>query len=355
MNSLVNRVILCIFLQIVNINCHLSNLAWNGGPIHLQCERESDFWMRSGQYIKENVIAVKAIMHQDDVYVMTPRLKPGVLATFWLVLRDKNHVKLQPHPEPRDHTVGDCSAIQNAVDMYLDHLGKLWVLDSGIVDTVASPQCTCPPKVVVINLLLRKLVKRIDISSLLEATSLIQNIVVEHELGKTFIYVSDASRGAILVHEVTSGASWSVVACAPALGLQILLVKRPAHTVLILVRLHHKGIIELDTTALRRRDSLTPLTVFGEQSKPIVLLGADGFHVYLRHTECSDVLVWNTRDPYNSSRLDNIHSAGPRLTTTAVASEPLKRILLILDTNYFDTLQGNSPTYHRITFVSKNH
>ncbi|KAJ8728128.1 hypothetical protein PYW08_016513 [Mythimna loreyi] len=349
------KIFILILLNIVMLDAgHPKNLVWNGGPLHLQCESGSDLWM-TNRHVKENVIAVKTVPYQDEIYIITPRMKPGVLATLWLIIRTKNGVELQPYPELRDHKISDCNAIQNAVDFYLDHLGKLWVLDTGVIDTLANPRCTCPPKVVVINLLLGKLIKRIDISSLLEPTSLLQNIVVEYGIGgKTFIYASDASRGAVLVHEISSGAGWSVVASGPTTGLQIALVKRTAHTVLILVRLHHPGIIELDTTALRRRDSLTPLTVFGEHSKPVVLLGADGSHVYLRHTECSDVLVWNTHDAFNSSRLNNIHSAGPRLTTTAVAADPLKHLLLILDTNYLDTLQGNSPTYHKISFVSKN-
>ncbi|KAJ8730122.1 hypothetical protein PYW07_017160 [Mythimna separata] len=349
------KIFILILWYIVILDAgHSKNLAWNGGPLHLQCEYGTDLWMSSA-YVKENVIAVKTVPYKDDIYVITPRMKPGVLATLWLIIRGKKGVELQPYPELRDHKLSDCNAIQNAVDFYLDHLGKLWVLDTGVIDTLANPRCTCPPKVVVINLLLGKLIKRIDISSLLEANSLLQNIVVEYGLGgKTFIYASDASRGAILVHEMSSGAGWSVVASGPASGLQIALVKRVAHTVLILVRLHYPGIIELDTTALRRQDSLTPLTVFGEHCKPVVLLGADGSHVYLRHIECSDVLVWNTHDAFNSSRLDNIHSAGPRMTTTAVAADPLKHELLVLDSNYQDTLQGNSPTYHKITFVSKN-
>uniref|UniRef100_A0A2A4JAJ6 ubiquitinyl hydrolase 1 n=1 Tax=Heliothis virescens TaxID=7102 RepID=A0A2A4JAJ6_HELVI len=246
--------------------------------------------MRGG-YVKDNVIAVKAVPYRDDIYVITPRMKQGVMATLWLIIREKNSVELQPYPELRDHKLSDCNAIQNAVDFYLDHLGKLWILDTGIIDTLSNPQCTCPPKVVVVNLLLGKLIKRIDISSLMEANSLLQNIVVEYALGgNAFIYASDASRGAILVHEVSTGAGWSVVTCGPATGLQITLVKRMTHAVLLLVRLHYPGIIELDTTTLRRKDSLNPLTVFGEHSKPVVLLGADSFHVYLRHTECSDVL-----------------------------------------------------------------
>ncbi|CAH0701225.1 unnamed protein product [Spodoptera exigua] len=329
------------------------NLAWNGGPVNLQCEFGPDSWTNG--YVKENVIAVKALQFQDAIYVITPRMKQDVLATLWLINRNKNGVELQPYPELRDHKLTDCNAIQNAVDFYLDHLGKLWILDTGVIDTLTNPKCTCPPKIVIINLLFGKLTKRIDISSsLLEANSLLQNIVVEYDLGgNAFIYASDASRGAIVVHELSSGAGWSVVTCGPATGLQISLVKRMTHTVLIVVRLHHPGIVELDTTALRRKDSITPLTVFGEHSKPVVLLGADGYHIYLRHIECSDVLVWNTRDPYNSSRLDNIHSAGPQLTTTSVAADPLKPMLLILDSDYLTTLRGNSPTYHKITFVNK--
>ncbi|KAH9633406.1 hypothetical protein HF086_004120 [Spodoptera exigua] len=259
---------LIIVLLVISLGLRTSNgretknLAWNGGPVNLQCEFGPDSWTNG--YVKENVIAVKALQFQDAIYVITPR----------------------------------------SFGKYFDHRtapGKLWILDTGVIDTLTNPKCTCPPKIVIINLLFGKLTKRIDISSsLLEANSLLQNIVVEYDLGgNAFIYASDASRGAIVVHELSSGA------------------------------------------------------VFGEHSKPVVLLGADGYHIYLRHFECSDVLVWNTRDPYNSSRLDNIHSAGPQLTTTSVAADPFKPMLLILDSDYLTTLRGNSPTYHKITFVNK--
>ncbi|CAB3230098.1 unnamed protein product [Arctia plantaginis] len=341
---------------IVLIDGHFRNLAWNGGPMHVQCEHGLDVWMKTGQYTKENVIATKAFIFQDEVYVITPRMKTGILATLWLIVQEKNGVELQPFPELRTHKQGDCSGIQNAVDFYLDHFSKLWILDSGVVDTLTAPKCTCPPKVIVVSMVLGKLVKIIDISSAWEPNSLLQNIVIEHTLaGKTFIYISDASRGAILVLEVGSGSEWPVVVCSPAPGLQIALVKQPTHSVLIVVRLHYHGIIELDTAALRRKDSVAPLTIFGEHSKPVVLLGTYGHNVFFRHTECSDVLVWDMRLAYNSSRLDNIHSAGPRLTTTAVAAIPFKPVLLVLDSNYLDTLHGSSPTYHKITFITNYH
>lgn len=72
-------------------------------------------------------------------------------------------------------------------------------------------------------------------------------------------YVSDASRGAILVHETSSGSEWSVVACSPASSLQFTLVKRGLAHSIILIRQHHPGLIELDTASLRRKHALAPL------------------------------------------------------------------------------------------------
>lgn len=49
-------------------------------------------------------------------------MKHGVLATVWLIVREKDGVELQAFPELRSHEMYDCSGIQNAVDAYLDHL-----------------------------------------------------------------------------------------------------------------------------------------------------------------------------------------------------------------------------------------
>ncbi|XP_030022184.2 uncharacterized protein LOC115441511 [Manduca sexta] len=350
----VYAVLFVLCLSVVISNAFPKNFAWNGGPSRLKCEHGSTFWMNNEPHLKDNVIAIKALMYMDDIYLLTPRMKHGVLSTVWLILREQR-VELEPYPDLRSHNIGDCSAIQNAVDFYLDNLGNLWVLDTGIIDTLESPRCTCPPKVTVISILLGKITKRIDISVLAEPNSLLQNIVVEYgHVGKIFIYISDASRGAVLVYEVSSETGWAVIACAPSVGLQIAMIKRaPAHNILIIVILHQQGLFELDTSALRRRNSISPIRVYGDHTKAVLLLGSDAHHIYLRHVECSDVLSWDTRHAYNSSRLANIHSAGPRLTPTSVAAHPLRPILLVLDSNYADTVNGHLPTYHKISFIEQ--
>ncbi|KAI5651846.1 major royal jelly protein domain-containing protein [Phthorimaea operculella] len=331
---------------------HPHNIAWSGGPLHLECEH-SAFLTHSPKCVRENVIVTKAVTFKEKIYVISPRWKRGVLATVWLVVHGRRGVELQAFPSERDHRLEDCKAVQNAVDFYLDPFGNLWILDTGVVETLDRPRCTCPPKVVVINIPRRKVTRLVTLTAV-EPTSLLQNIVVEYEWGKSFIYISDAARGAIIVHDSSIETQWSVMACAPAMGLQVALVKRsPGHTVLVMVRLQHRGLLEMDTAALKRKNSLSPLRVFGEQSQPVVLLGSTSHHIYVRHSDCGDVLSWDTREAFDESNLQNIHSPGPRLTPTSVAADPFKHVVLVLDSNYGETVNSGSATYHRITFIDQ--
>lgn len=52
---------------------------------------------------------------------------------------------LSPFPSYKAHKNG---TIVNAVDIYLDSNGSLWVLDSGIIDTFQKSIKKGPPKVV---------------------------------------------------------------------------------------------------------------------------------------------------------------------------------------------------------------
>ncbi|XP_031765369.1 uncharacterized protein LOC113513458 [Galleria mellonella] len=349
-------ILIYFFIVLEKITSHPNNLAWTGGPIHSECEHSANFLVGSEQYVNDNVIVTKAVTYKDDIYVISPRFKHGVLSTVWQLVNGRRGPELQVYPALIHNKIGNCQAIQNAVDQHLDHLGNLWILDTGIVEIMESPRCICPAKIVVINTVLGKLTKHISLSALTDSSSQLQNLVVEYELGvKPFIYISDSRRGAILVHDVISNTEWTVLACAPTSGLQLALVKKGAtNTVLILIRLQHQGLLELDTATLRRKKSPAPVRVFGERSKRVVLLGFDAHHVYLRHAECADVLSWDARNAYNASNLINIHSPGPRLTPTSVTVNPLKQVLIVLDSNYGDTIRNsNLPTYHRITFIGK--
>lgn len=62
-----------VFLVNVVFCLHSNDLAWSGGPLHLECEHNAQPFTGSGQFVKENVIAIKAVSFREDIYVLTPR------------------------------------------------------------------------------------------------------------------------------------------------------------------------------------------------------------------------------------------------------------------------------------------
>lgn len=82
------------------------------------------------------------------------RYKPGVPATLAKVsLKDKNcQATLLPFPCWSVQEEGTCSALQNVVDLYLDPQDVLWVLDTGVVNSLEHPERKCSPKVVALNI-----------------------------------------------------------------------------------------------------------------------------------------------------------------------------------------------------------
>lgn len=82
------------------------------------------------------------------------RFKPGVPATLARVsLKDKNcQANLLAFPCWSLQEEGKCSALQNVVDIFLDPQDILWVLDTGVINSLEQPERKCPPKVVALNI-----------------------------------------------------------------------------------------------------------------------------------------------------------------------------------------------------------
>lgn len=62
----------------------------------------------------------------------------------------------EPYPSWEAQAEGDCSALQNAVDIYLDSKNMLWVLDTGVTQTLDKPVRQCAPKAVAFDLITGK-------------------------------------------------------------------------------------------------------------------------------------------------------------------------------------------------------
>lgn len=108
----------------------------------------------TGRHVAKNVIATRVQVWDDRAFVLTPRFRPGVPFTLSAVLldcRDRCWPVLSAYPHWSLHDEGNTTAIRNAVDMYMDTTGVLWVLDTGLVNTMERPVRRARPRVIAID------------------------------------------------------------------------------------------------------------------------------------------------------------------------------------------------------------
>ena len=162
----------------------------SGSSLDWPCQSTKNIYVQSSRYIPKSVIMTRAQIHRDEAFVTLPRLKQGVPFTLGKVSlrRGQCVTKVAPWPCWSLQEEGNCQALQSAVDIFLDPNEILWVLDVGVVNTLEQPVRRCPPKVVGINVKTGRLVKSIDLSSLVAPNSRLQHLVVEYdETGHCFM------------------------------------------------------------------------------------------------------------------------------------------------------------------------
>lgn len=141
-----------------------------------------------------------------DIFVAFPRYKPGTPATLAKASCGSGlpgEVRFQPFPCWQMQEEGNCNSLQSVVDLFLDQNDILWVLDTGIINTLTEPERRCPPKVVAFNAKTGRLLKTITLTNLVNASSRLQYLAVDYSAcGRCFIYVTDAANRALLVYDV---------------------------------------------------------------------------------------------------------------------------------------------------------
>jgi len=126
----------------------------NGQNIEWPCTSTKSVYTDTGRYVAKNVIVTRAQVWGDRAFVLTPRFRSGVPFTVSTVRLECEHrcwPVLVPYPCWALHDEGDPNAIQNAVDVYLDPTGVLWVLDSGLVNTMEQPVRRTQPRIFAID------------------------------------------------------------------------------------------------------------------------------------------------------------------------------------------------------------
>lgn len=239
-----------------------STIQWTGGSFEFPCPSTKSLFKSSGKYISKNVIATRAQIASNTVFLALPRFRPGIPSTL-VKTQIKNGAcvtTFTPFPCWSMQEEGNCKALQSVVDIYIDQNDVLWALDTGIVNTLETSVRKCPPKIVAINIKNGKVLKTIELDSLTSSNSRLQYLAVDYSLqGQCFVYVADAANRAIIVYNIQQNKGYRVVlpkavsqGCRGRDVLYIALVRKDCgSTVLYLTYLSSKKIFIIPTEYLR--------------------------------------------------------------------------------------------------------
>lgn len=191
-----------------------SVVQWTGGQFEFPCPSTKSLFKSSGKFIPKNIIATRAQLIKDTIYLALPRYKKGVPATLVkTTLRPGTcATTFSPFPCWNMQEEGNCKALQSVVDLVVDQNEIIWVLDTGIVNTLDTPIRKCPPKVVAISAKTGKILKTIDLESLTSSNSRLQYLAIDYASdGSCFVYVSDAANRAIIVFNIQADQGFRIV------------------------------------------------------------------------------------------------------------------------------------------------
>ncbi|XP_064597810.1 protein yellow-like [Liolophura sinensis] len=159
---------------------------------------KSDY-ISSGKFVKENNIITGVKVYKGEVYVSVPRMREGVPSSLNKVVLKKGKPVLQPFPDWKSQTIGDCNSLQFVQSMEVDpNRGWMWILDIGRLNILpgVTPRNLCPAKLLVYDINRRMYVRRYEFPATVVSptTNFLNDIVVDIMNGKPrFAYITDTS------------------------------------------------------------------------------------------------------------------------------------------------------------------
>lgn len=192
----------------------VSTINFTAACIKFPCKTTKDLFKSSGRYIVTNNIATRVQLYKDCFYVAYPRYLKGVPMTLGVSCRMTGCGAIfDPFPCWTYQEEGNCDALQSVSDIKIDKHGLLWALDPGITNTMSGePTRRCNPKIVVINVNTKKVLRIIKLEKLTVSNSRLQYLSVDYTSdGRCFVYVSDAATRAIIVYDVQARRGYRLV------------------------------------------------------------------------------------------------------------------------------------------------
>uniref|UniRef100_A0A6V7K7C7 Uncharacterized protein n=1 Tax=Bracon brevicornis TaxID=1563983 RepID=A0A6V7K7C7_9HYME len=191
---------------------------WSKMDIAFPSEATRQDMLRDSDYIPINNIISNAKVWKDRIYVTLPRYMHGVPVTLGSLPRDsaysetKNRPQVEAYPSFAMQAIGECDSFQSVQGIEIDTYGRLWVLDSGRIETLtADPLSYCPPRLVIIDLETNSVLRSYEFPDDVTPRnhSLLTGIVLDSSDG-VFAYIMDVNQvdPGIIVYSLPENRSW---------------------------------------------------------------------------------------------------------------------------------------------------
>lgn len=330
-----------------------NSIQWTGASFKWPCKSTKTIYKASGRYINKNHIGTRAQIYKDQVFIAMPRLRNGVAATLVSTsLKDTScQAQLTPYPCWSLQEEGNCDAFQSVVDLFLDPQDILWVLDTGVINSLDNPVRRCPPKVVGIDVKTKKIVKKLDLAGLVCAASRLQYLVVDYAPdGRCFVYVADAATRAILVFDVAAGKGYRVVlpseitaGCSKRDVLYMALVRKSdGNNVLYFTYLSSNRVFSIKTEYLRRGSCNGRVHEVGVKPSKMVILGTDGgCAIFFRYEGQSEIYRWDAcNTSFKNCNFKPVYKSDTCFLVTHCFPDVEGNKMRVFESNFPDYIQG---------------
>ncbi|XP_056634262.1 uncharacterized protein LOC130443554 [Diorhabda sublineata] len=339
-------VVVAVIYSEAQNSCEL--IEWTGGQFDWPNDATKSIYRSSGRYIPKNIIGTRAQVWKDEIFVALPRYKPGTPVTLGKIgLKQKGcEAVIEPYPCWASQEESDINALQSVVDLYLDENNILWVLDTGVVNSMEQPIRRSPPKVVAINITNGKKVKVLDLCGLVAQASRLQYLVVEYAPdGRPFVYVSDAATRSILVFDVAGNKGYRVVLpklvtnCRRDVLYIALIHKANCCNYLVITYLSGARIFQIRTDYLRAGCAAGKIQDLGAKGGKIVVLGTDlGSALFFRFEGKPEVYRWEVESLFKDYQL--VYKSPENYLASHAFADVGRRRIRVLESNFPDYIEN---------------
>lgn len=181
--------------------------------------------LRTGAYKPERALPLGIARYKERVFISLPKWKSGTPVTLATVpvsaASDGNHSPLlNPFPSWSWHgrAEGDCEGLTSVFRMEVDQCGRLWVLDSGLVNVAEGGKQICPSQLLIFDLSSDTLMRRyVFPKTSLKENSFLTGITLDvdgtqcgSEQDDAFAYIADVWAFGMVVYNFKTDKSWRV-------------------------------------------------------------------------------------------------------------------------------------------------